>query len=176
MADSHFPDGKPAEEQPLWRQEFPIETAQDEYVSRRDFAKFLVLTSGAMAVGQACLVVQVALRRATPPPAPKAIAPASDVHIGQVVRFDYPEPGEACLLVRLADGQLVAFGQKCTHLSCAVVPDLAAGRFACPCHNGSFDATTGRPLAGPPRRPLPRVRLETRSDGVIYATGVELST
>jgi arsenite oxidase small subunit len=35
--------------------------------------------------------------------------------------------------------------------------------------------TTGRPLAGPPRRPLTRVVLEVR-DGVIYATGVELRT
>ena len=32
--------------------------------------------------------------------------------------------------------------------------------------------TTGRPQAGPPRRPLPRVVLETRQ-GVIHAVGVE---
>ncbi len=173
--ESAFPDGKPAGEQPRWRQDFPIDTAQDEYVSRRDFAKFLVLTSGAMAVGQWCLVAQSAARKDQKPPEPRQIAAAGEIGIGQVIRFDYPEAGDPCLLARLDDGKLVAFGQKCTHLSCAVIPDLPAGKFACPCHHGSFDARTGRPLAGPPRRPLPRIRLEVR-DGFVYATGVELST
>jgi len=45
----------------------------------------------------------------------------------------------------------------------------------CPCHHGYFDAQTGQPLAGPPRRPLPRITLALR-DGVIYAKGVELRT
>jgi Rieske Fe-S protein len=42
----------------------------------------------------------------------------------------------------------------------------------CPCHNGYFDLESGRVIAGPPRRPLPRVTLEIR-DGVVYATGME---
>lgn len=170
-----FPDGKPEHEQPKWRQDFPVETAQDEYVSRRDFAKFLVLTSGAMAVGHACLVGQSVARSHARPPEARPIAPESEVPVGRVIRFDYPGPGEPCLLTRLDDGRLVAFGQKCTHLSCAVVPDLSTGRFLCPCHKGSFDVASGRPLAGPPRRPLPRIVLDVR-DGVIFATGVELST
>ncbi len=33
--------------------------------------------------------------------------------------------------------------------------------------------TDGRPVAGPPTRALPRVRLETRNDG-IYAIGMEI--
>jgi Rieske Fe-S protein len=152
-----------------------VDTAEDEYVSRRDFAKFLVLTSGAMAVGQGFLVAQSAVRRSASPPEPRPIAREDQVAKGQAIRFDFPEPGEPCLLVRLDDGRLVAFGQKCTHLSCAVIPEPDAGRFLCPCHNGSFDLATGRPLAGPPRRPLPRIRLEVR-DGIVYAVGVELRT
>ena len=46
------------------------------------------------------------------------------------------------------------------------------GRLHCPCHNGWFDLATGRPVAGPPQRPLPRITLDVR-DGIIYATGVE---
>jgi hypothetical protein len=46
------PDGRPLAEQPEWRRDFPIDTPQDNYVARRDFTKFLVLTSGAFAVGQ----------------------------------------------------------------------------------------------------------------------------
>jgi len=169
------PDGRPTEEQPRWRRDFPIETSQDEYVSRRDFAKFLVLTSGAMAVGQASLVAQNAMRGDVAPE-PRPIAHQDEVGIGRVIRFDYPDPGDSCLLVRLDDGKLVAFGQKCTHLQCAVRPEVDAEQFICPCHKGSFDMRNGRPLAGPPRRPLPRVELEVRQDGIIYATGVELTT
>ncbi|MCA8979496.1 MAG: Rieske 2Fe-2S domain-containing protein [Planctomycetes bacterium] len=172
---SRHPDGQSTSQQPKWRQDFPIDTAQDEYVSRRDFAKFLVLTSGAMAVGQGYVVAQSALRRSREPGEPLAIARADEMAPGQVVRFNYPEPSEPCLLARLDDGKLLAFGQKCTHLDCAVTPDLPNGKFVCPCHHGSFDAHTGQPLAGPPRLPLPRILLDVR-DGVIYATGVELRT
>lgn len=174
--ESQHPDRRSTADQPKWRQDFPIDTAQDEYVSRRDFAKFLVLTSGAMAVGQATLVGQSATRQHRKPHEPQPIAHVDEVDIGRVIRFDYPEPGEPCLLARLDDGKLVAFGQKCTHLQCAVTPDMDAGKFVCPCHKGYFDMQTGRPLAGPPRRPLPRITVEVGDDGIIYATGVELST
>jgi Rieske Fe-S protein len=174
-AASRHPDAQPTSQQPRWRQDFPIDTAEDEYVSRRDFAKFLVLTSGAMAVGQVCLVGQSIVRRPHRVHEDLPIASVDEVARGQVIRFDYPEPGEPCLLARLDDGKLLAYGQTCTHLACAVTPDLARGRFVCPCHSGYFDAVTGRPLAGPPRRPLPRILLDVR-EGVIYATGVELST
>jgi Rieske Fe-S protein len=55
------------------------------------------------------------------------------------------------------------------------VPEPEKKRFLCPCHNGSFDLETGRPLAGPPRRPLPRIKLEIINDA-IYAAGVEIRT
>jgi Rieske Fe-S protein len=79
--------------------------------------------------------------------------------------------------IREADQQtrVVAFGQQCSHLSCAVIPEPERGQLRCPCHNGYFEINEGRPIAGPPRRPLPRVTLAVW-DGVIYATGVELRT
>jgi Rieske Fe-S protein len=171
--EPQHPDRRPTSEQPRWRRDFPIETAEDEYVSRRDFAKFLVLTSGAMVAGQAFLVVKGAMRDSEASPGRKPIARDEEIAEGGVVRFEYPKSGDSCLLVRLEDGRLVAFSQKCTHLSCAVIPEPEAGRFACPCHKGAFDLATGRPLEGPPRRALPRIRLEVR-DGVVFATGVEV--
>jgi len=169
------PDGKPTADQPKWRQDFPIDTAQDEYISRRDFAKFLVLTSAAMAAGQVCLVGQSAARRdAHHEPLP--IKPDAEIKPRDVVQFGYPEPEDKCLLARLDDGKLIAFGQLCTHLMCPVIPDVEKKQFVCPCHKGYFDMQTGRPTAGPPRRPLPRITLNVGEDGMIYATGVELST
>ena len=76
--------------------------------------------------------------------------------------------------MRARDGSLLAYDQKCTHLSCAVVPALADGKLHCPCHHGYFDLATGRPLAGPPRRPLPRVLVRVHN-GIVEAYGVERS-
>jgi Rieske Fe-S protein len=77
--------------------------------------------------------------------------------------------------VRTGATAFVAYDQLCTHLLCPVVPAVDVGRLHCPCHNGWFDLETGRPVAGPPQRALPRVLLEVR-DGTVYATGVEETT
>jgi Rieske Fe-S protein len=167
-----FPDGKSFAEQPRWRQDFPIETVEDDAQARREFTKFLVLTSGAFVTGQCWIGLMSSLRSDQPLPE-KMLATAAELPPGGVVEFRYPTDDHPCLLLRLADGQLVAYGQQCTHLSCAVIPEPQQGVFRCPCHNGFFEIKEGRPVAGPPRRPLPRIQLQVR-DGVIYATGVEL--
>lgn len=169
------PDGRPMADQPRWRQDFPIDVPQDNYVARRDFTKFLVLTSFAFVVGQFWIGIQNALRRRRGKPEIRPIAQVEDVAVGSAVSFAYPHAHDACLLLRIDEQTFVAFSQKCTHLTCAVQPDFEHGQFHCPCHNGYFDLNTGRALAGPPRRPLPRITLKVRN-GVVYATGVELST
>ena len=57
------PDGRPLEQQPQWRQDFPIDWPQDHYVARRDFTKFMVLTSFAFVVGQCWIVFENWRRR-----------------------------------------------------------------------------------------------------------------
>ena len=89
--------------------------------------------------------------------------------------FSYPGPDDACLLMRPAEDALVAYAQRCTHLSCAVRPRVGEGLIVCPCHDGYFDLMSGRPVAGPPRRPLARIHLAVRLNQ-IYATGVEPRT
>lgn len=169
------PDGRPHSEQPRWRQDFPIDTAEDNYVSRRDFAKFLVLTSGAFVVGQLTIAGKALIDVGRIAPSAMAVVKIDQLPVGAAKAFAYPGPTDACLLVRLDEVTFVAFSQECTHLSCAVVPEPDKHRFFCPCHNGSFDIATGVPTGGPPRRPLPRIVLEERG-GTIYATGVELRT
>ena len=56
--DSLPPDGRPVSEQPRWRHDFPIDVPQDDYVARRDFTKFMVLTSLAFVVGQVSIGVK----------------------------------------------------------------------------------------------------------------------
>lgn len=166
------PDGRPLAEQPKWRQDFPIDWAQDEYVSRRDLVKFMVLTSTALAAGQFWIVLKSALRGGEAAARGAAIASVDELAVGGAKTFTYPEGSTPRLLVRTGADAFVAYDQQCTHLLCPVVPAVEQGRLHCPCHNGWFDLQTGQPLAGPPRRALPKVTLEVR-DGTVYATGVE---
>lgn len=166
------PDGRPLSEQPKWRQDFPIDWPEDEYVSRRDLVKFMVLTSLAFTSGQFWIVFQNLLSGDEEAPGAQVIATVDELSVGEAKTFEYPEGSSSRLLVRLGEDEFVAYDQQCTHLLCPVLPELDDGRLHCPCHEGWFDAETGRPLAGPPRRPLPRITLEIR-DGNIYATGVE---
>jgi Rieske Fe-S protein len=170
--DREYPDGRPVEEQPRWRQDFPTDIPADDALARREFTKFLVLTSGAFVAGQCWIGLMNLLRDDRPMPE-KRIAAVADLVPGDVKEFRYPTDDDPCLLICLKDGGLVAYGQQCSHLSCAVIPELERGRLHCPCHNGYFEIKEGRPIAGPPRRPLPRIKLEVRGE-YIYATGVEL--
>lgn len=168
------PDGRPLRDQPAWRQDFPIDAPQDQYVERRDFVRFLTLTSLAFTAGQ-FWIAGLGWLKAQEAPEPRRLAAVADVPIGGSLVFDYPKQHDACVLVRLAEGEFVAFSQKCTHLSCAVIPRPSEGVLHCPCHEGLFDIRTGRQLAGPPPRPLPKIALDIRN-GEIFATGVENRT
>lgn len=169
------PDGRPHEEQPRWRQDFPIDWPQDQYIFRREFIKFLLLTSGAFTAGQFWFLVQNFLRRGQPAPPVQEIARVDDIPVGGSLLFEYPAHSPARLLVRVDEETFVAYEQQCTHLLCPVIPQVEERQLHCPCHDGYFDLMSGRPLAGPPQRPLARVNLEVR-DGVVYATGIEERT
>jgi quinol---cytochrome c reductase iron-sulfur subunit, bacillus type len=49
----------------------------------------------------------------------------------------------------------IAISSRCAHLGCPVRWVDAAERFICPCHGGVYDLL-GRPVGGPPVRPLDR--------------------
>jgi Rieske Fe-S protein len=99
----------------------------------------------------------------------------NDVPVGAARTFAFPTEHDPCVLVRADENSFVAYSQKCTHLSCAVVPHVEEGVIRCPCHEGFFDLASGRPISGPPRRPLSRVRLEVRG-GEIFAAGIDERT
>lgn len=169
------PDFVAAEAQPAWRQDFPIDWPQDLYVERREFMKFMVLTSAAFALGQVWIALQNWVRGRRGQPPIQRIASREEIGVGGALSFRYPDEHEPCLLLRLTSSEFVAFNQKCTHLSCAVIPRPEEGSLYCPCHEGRFDLRSGAPIAGPPRRPLTRILLDVRG-GDIYAVGVEERT
>ena len=165
------PDRAPLANQPKWRQDFPIDWDRDDYVSRRELVKFVVLTSAAFAVGQVWIAVKGLFRRDAKLPAAQ-VATVDELEVGDAKTSTYPEGSTPRLLVKTGPDSFVAYDQQCTHLQCPVVPAVSEGKLHCPCHNGWFDLATGQPLAGPPRRRLPRVLLEVR-EAAVYATGVE---
>jgi Rieske Fe-S protein len=156
---------------PLWREEVSFRQAEERYVSRRQFGRFLVLTSLGMFVGNVWIWVR---SRASKVPTflARTIARVGELPVGGVKTFSYPGPDDPCLLIRRSADEYVAFEQKCTHLSCAVVYSAARDRLECPCHEGYFSAETGAVLQGPPPRPLARIRLERQGDELL-AVAVE---
>jgi hypothetical protein len=116
------PDGRPMDAQPKWRRDFPIDMPQDTFVARRDFMKFMVLTSLAFTFGQFWIAAQNWLRRRRGIPGLKKVASLDDVPVGGAVTFVYPDETDRCILLRPEPDVLLAYSQQCPHLSCAVVP------------------------------------------------------
>jgi Rieske Fe-S protein len=158
---------KPASEnEPLWKEEFSIRKADEQYVSRRQLTKFLTLTSFGMFAGNLWVLAKSFVSKGASYPA-KFVARTDEIPVGSVKLFEYPGPGDQCLLVRTAEDQYVAYSQKCTHLSCAVYYSAKNNRIECPCHEGYFSIRDGSVLQGPPTRPLPRVVLERKGSDLI---------
>jgi Rieske Fe-S protein len=93
------------------------------------------------------------------------------------------EAGKATVYVRKFNAALdndpydkgtpyIAITSRCAHLGCPVRWVDAAERFICPCHGGVYDLL-GRPVGGPPVRPLDR--FYTRVNGEQVELGPRFS-
>jgi Rieske Fe-S protein len=142
----------------------------EEEVTRREFARYLVLGAGTIAVANVGIAAWTQLRSINAGE-PRAITPLADLAVGEPHLFRYPGNNDPAILVRLSDTEVVAFSQKCTHLGCVVYYEPDEERWHCPCHEGNFEARTGNVISGPPTRPLGRIDLEVRDDGMIWALG-----
>ena len=147
---------------------------EDASVTRRDYLRILVTISGGLLAGTAAVALGVFGRRDEATGAEVLVA--REIAPGGSARFRYPSEEDPAIAIRLADGELVAYSSVCTHLSCTVLWNSPAARIDCPCHDGRFDPSNGRVVAGPPPRPLPKIELVERQGG-IYAVGmIEVST
>ncbi len=155
---------------PPWKRDFPYEALSEEEVTRREFARYLVLGAGTMAAANVGLAVWTQLRSINAGE-PRAITELAAVEVGGTFLFHYPGDDDRAILVRLTDTEVVGFSQKCTHLGCVVYYEHDQQRWHCPCHEGNFEARTGAVISGPPTRPLGRIDLEVRADGMIWALG-----
>ena len=137
----------------------------DARVTRRDYLRILATVSGGLLAGSLAVAAGFFPRNRRGPVTPRRIA--TSITPGSAVAFKDAE-GEPAMAIRLQTGELVGYSAVCTHLSCAVLWRAGEGRLRCRCHDGEFDPRTGAVLAGPPPRPLPRMLVEQRSDGIYY--------
>lgn len=151
-----------------WRRDFPIREDHASHVGRREFAKFLGLLSGALALGNGVIVIKALAFPTKPLEGDHFVCSVDDVPVGQMLQFEI-EGSQVIpyILIHLEENEWRAFEQKCTHLTCAVRYRNDLGKIECPCHRGFFSADTGEVLQGPPPRPLPRLDVAIK-DGKVY--------
>jgi Rieske Fe-S protein len=137
-----------------WKKDFPVTSEEESYVARREFTKFMALTSLAFFFGTFTATARKLWKRATRRNTAVRVANVDDVAIGGYKLFRYPTADDPCILLRLEQERFAAFDQRCTHLSCPVYFSAKDSQLVCPCHNGVFSAADGNVLAGPPRRAL----------------------
>jgi Rieske Fe-S protein len=153
---------------PIWKRDFPYESAGEDEVTRREFARYLVAGAGIMAAGNVGLAVWTQLRTINTGE-PTRIVDLASVPVGETYLFRYPTGRDPAILLRVGEREVVAFSQKCTHLGCVVYFQPDEDRWHCPCHEGNFATLTGEVTSGPPPRPLGRIDVEVRDDGSIWA-------
>ncbi|HEY2130793.1 MAG TPA: Rieske 2Fe-2S domain-containing protein [Streptosporangiaceae bacterium] len=91
----------------------------------------------------------------------------------------------AVIIIKFGPGQLthptnmnwtvdniVAYSKICTHVGCPVaLYEQTTHHILCPCHQSTFDATTGATvLFGPAPRPLPQLPMGVDAEGYLIAT------
>jgi Rieske Fe-S protein len=152
---------------PRWRDDFPVQAGSDSYTTRREFTKFLGLTSIAFVFGTFVAATRKIWKQWYSGEAEAtAVTGVSELEIGSYKLFRYPTEDEPCILLRRTDEEFVAFNQNCSHLACPVHFDADTDRLLCPCHVGVFSARDGSRMAGPPRRGLEALTVEVRDDTV----------
>jgi thiosulfate dehydrogenase [quinone] large subunit len=92
-----------------------------------------------------------------PAPSGTALAPASAVPVGEGRTFTDPSSGQPAWIIRPAASQVRAFTATCTHAGCTVQYDSSNDQFVCPCHGGTYSASTGAVTGGPPPAPLTQI-------------------
>lgn len=157
----------PNENIPKWKQDFPIEQKEATHVSRREFAKFLTLLSGALAVGNGAIVIKSLAFPEKPLEGENFVCEQAQVPEGEMFQFEI-EGSKLVpyILINLGENEWRAFEQKCTHLSCAVRYRHDIGQIECPCHKGYFNPRTGDVIQGPPPRPLPQLEVVIKDNKV----------
>ena len=163
-------------------------------ITRRTFAKLLIIASGVLASTPLLAAAEFLFSpRSTNGKYPRRrIANQSQLAQGEALVFAYPRGDRPAILLHLQPGtyqtgnhwegtgevvidseRFVAYDAVCTHLGCQLGWMAEEKKMGPSCHGARFSPVDGTVLAGPPPRPLPKIRLEVDDNGDVYATGYE---
>lgn len=148
-------------------------------LTRRSFLKSLAGLAGAIGIG--VLVSSIKLPAGTTSTtqtttttqtgvAAGSIANVNNLKVDVPVQFEFPS-GYPSVLLKKADGSLLALSLLCTHVCCTCSYDNSTNAIYCPCHGSVFDAN-GNVVQGPASSPLPKVQLRVDAAGNVFPTGV----
>ena len=88
------------------------------------------------------------------------IGNANKIKPDNAVVFNVAANNDPGVLVRLPNGQFVAYDAVCTHAGCQVAYNPSSTHLECPCHGSVFDPANGaKVLAGPARQPLGNIKI-----------------
>jgi Rieske Fe-S protein len=99
-----------------------------------------------------------------------AIANVNQLQTLTPVYFNYPTGLQRNILLKKADGTIIALSLLCTHQCCTVAFSTTNDDFTCPCHGSEYDGS-GNVTRGPAELALPQVTLNIDSSGNIFPTG-----
>src|SRR2546425_5783430 len=81
---------------------FPISSEEDSFVTRREFTKFLGLTSLSFFAGTFVAAGRKLWKRVTSKPSAEVhVAALEDIQVGEYKLFRYPTENDPCILLRL---------------------------------------------------------------------------
>ena len=173
--------------------------AGPQTVDRRSFLKLSSLATGIVLSGGAVVVASVGRRPfgvaaarqaekvqfAFPEYPDVVIANLADVKSGEPVFFEYPQPGQKNMLVKIdrlaeegigPDSDIVAFSTACSHMG-APLDNVYNHEYGilgpCPLHFSTFDLSkSGMNVMGKASDHLPQVALALADNGDIRAIGM----
>jgi cytochrome b6-f complex iron-sulfur subunit len=80
----------------------------------------------------------------------------------------FKDAGSQAVLVRLENGDFVAYSAVCTHQRCTVA--YKKGQLVCPCHGSVFDPAEGAAvIAGPAPKPLTEIPVKVENGDIVKA-------
>jgi thiosulfate dehydrogenase [quinone] large subunit len=140
--------------------------AKGSYRGKRNLVSLAKPKAAAPATPTATATTPAAAPHPSVPNGAVRLAPSSRLPRGQGATYRDPRDGNPDIVIRGRDGSLKAFSAVCTHAGCTV--GYEGGQLVCPCHGGTFDASTGQVVSGPPPSGLAAKRV-IESGGQIYA-------
>jgi cytochrome b6-f complex iron-sulfur subunit len=145
--------------------------------SRRQFLKGMIAFAGVVAITTAFSFIGQ-IKQSLPSTATNglpagAVANTSQVQSGSPAYFEYPT-GYPNILMKKADGTLIALSMLCTHVCCQLSYSTG-NQLYCPCHGSLFDEN-GSVITGPAVLPLPSVQFTTDSNGNVFPQKVNGSS